>query len=131
MLSSVLGKKFAVNSLVLILALVVVFHVMVLAGFIPHDLVWGGALKDPARVLLLETISICINMLMLVTVLIKGGYLSIRMSDKPIQVALWLMFSLFLLNTVGNIFSENKWETIIFTPLTLFLAIMSFRLAID
>jgi hypothetical protein len=40
------------------------------------------------------------------------------------------MFVLFAINTVGNIFSNNELERLIFTPLTLLLAVFSLRLAI-
>ncbi len=40
-----------------------------------------------------------------------------------LRVALWLMAVLFLLNTVGNVFSNDRLEQMLFTPVTLLLAV--------
>ena len=65
---------------------------------------------------------------MLVTVLIRSGYLNVQFNKKIITVALWIMAGLFLLNTIGNLVSTNAIEKIIFTPLTILLSIFSWRL---
>ncbi|MEN9442639.1 MAG: hypothetical protein RLZ33_2716 [Bacteroidota bacterium] len=46
-----------------------------------------------------------------------------------LRFAFWLFFVLFSLNTLGNLFAETLTETLIFTPLTILLAVLSLRLA--
>jgi membrane protein DedA with SNARE-associated domain len=43
---------------------------------------------------------------------------------RVITSSLWVMFCLFLFNTLGNILSENHLEKIIFTPVTIVLSLL-------
>lgn len=123
-------EKFATHSILTILSLVVLFHLLVLMNVIPHHIVWGGRLKDKAELVQFELISIAVNLLMLLVVLIKAKILKVALHPKLLTLALWLMFALFTLNTVGNLLAINEWEKIIFTPLTLILALLCLRLAL-
>jgi uncharacterized membrane protein YjjP (DUF1212 family) len=78
-----------------------------------------------------EIISILINGIMLAVVAIYTRHLNVKINPKIIKAALWIMVGIFLLNTIGNLFSKNEWEKIIFTPITLLLAIFSLRLAME
>jgi hypothetical protein len=92
--------------------------------------VWGGRLKDAAQMRRFETVSILTNAVMMAVVAIRGGYLPVRIPARIITIALWLMVALFVLNTLGNLASVNRWERFIFTPLTGVLALLCLRLAI-
>ena len=48
------------------------FHLLVLAGVIPFDIVWGGNLKDKTQLYLMEGVSIAINLLMSLTANLSG-----------------------------------------------------------
>jgi hypothetical protein len=124
-------NQVAIKGIVTILSLVVVFHFLVLFDVIPFEIVWGGRLKSSSEMISFELVSICINLLLLVIVGIYSGFLKIALNKRIIKIGVWLMFTLFVLNTVGNLFSNNQWEKIIFTPLTLLLAIFSLRLALN
>lgn len=78
-----------------------------------------------------ELVSITLNLLMLAIVLHKGGFVKERFSKRVIKTALWAMFALFIVNTVGNLLSVNEIEKLVFTPLTILLALFSFKLAIS
>jgi hypothetical protein len=39
-------------------------------------------------------------------------------------ISFWIMAILFVLNTLGNIISKNKYEKIIFTPVTILLTLL-------
>jgi hypothetical protein len=123
--------QFALRGLLTILSLVVVFHFLVLLGIIPFEIVWGGRLKDRSQMPVFETVSILLNLVMLTIVGIKAGLLKVNVNRMIINIALWLMFGLFLLNTIGNLFSNNEFEKMVFTPLTLILSIFSLRTAIS
>lgn len=118
-------------SLLLIFLLVIIFHLLVLMGIIPFDIVWGGRLKSKDEMIPFEITSIALNSVMLGIVMMQAGLLKVNV--KPIvflKVAFWCMFVLFAINTVGNILSNNELERLIFTPLTFLLAVFSLRLAI-
>ena len=125
-----ISEKMAINALILLLSLVIVFHILVISGIIPFEIVWGGRLTDSSELPLYESISISLNLLMLFMVLSKAGYLRISMKENTYRIFFGLMCLLFLVNTIGNIFSKNDLERMIFTPFTLILTILFLRLTI-
>jgi hypothetical protein len=125
-----ISEKLAINVLILILSLVIVFHSLIITGIIPFDIVWGGRLSGVAQMRLYESISLVLNLLMLLMVMAKGGLLHTGISKKVYTYFFGLMSLLFFLNTIGNFISKNDLERMIFTPLTLILSILFLRLSI-
>jgi hypothetical protein len=68
---------------------------------------------------------------MIAVVAIKANVLNVELPQIFIKVILWLMFFLFLLNTLGNVFSLNKFEQLVFTALTLIVSLLSLRLVLE
>ena len=126
-----LSERVAFYGLLLILSLIVGFHLLVMIGIIPFAIVWGGRLQNHSQMLQFETVSILLNLIMLAVVAVKGGILKVNVKPIILKVALWLMAALFALNTIGNLFSNNELEKLIFTPLTFLLALFCFRLAMS
>ena len=124
-------ERTAVYFLLCILSAVIVFHLLVLVGAIPFQIVWGGRLTDRTQMVRFESISIVINLIMLAIVTVRAGLLKLRIKPIIITTALWIMCMLFLLNTIGNLLSTNAFEKAVFTPLTLLLSLCCFRLATD
>lgn len=129
-MKQLISERLAVNSILIILSLIVLFHLSILLELIPFEMVWGGRLKDAAQMRRFETISIIANLVMLAIVAIRGGLLKVRLTRMVLTIALWVMCVLFVLNTLGNLDSTNQWERLIFTPLTLVLALLCLRLAL-
>jgi hypothetical protein len=100
-------------------------------GVIPFEIVWGGRLTSRSQMLRSETVSVIVNLIMIAVVAIKANVLNVELPQIFIKVILWLMFLLFLLNTLGNVFSLNKFEQLVFTPVTLILSLLSLRLALE
>ena len=123
-------ERFAINGLLTILSLFILFHSLVILNIIPFGVVWGGTMKDKSQMLTFETVSIIINILMLAVAGIKAGYLKIGISQVVVRVNLWIMSALFVMNTLGNLLSDNQFEKIVFTPVTVILSIFSLRVAI-
>ncbi len=126
-----ISSRFASSALLLIFSLVILFHVLVITGIVPYTMVWGGRIQSQEQMISFEITSILLNVIMLAVVAVYARHLNVKINPKIIKVALWIMVAIFLLNTIGNLFSNNQWEKIIFTPVTLLLAIFSFRLAMD
>jgi hypothetical protein len=97
---------------------VVIFHLLVLVQIIPFDVVWAGRLKTVEEMVVFEMISITINIVLLVILLVKSNYVKRGARDQWVNLALWAFALLFLLNTIGNLFSKTSLETYIATPLT-------------
>jgi hypothetical protein len=124
-------KRIATIGLLFILTLVILFHLLVITGVVPFQIVWGGRLKDTSQMLVFETLSILLNVLMLLVVAIQAGLVKVSLNRLTLKIAFWLMGLLFFINTIGNLVSLNALEQVVFTPLTLLLALFSFRLAIS
>ncbi|UII30479.1 hypothetical protein LVD17_19495 [Fulvivirga ulvae] len=124
-------EKKATFLLLTILSIVIAFHLLILTGLIPFEIVWGGRLKNTSGMVIFEIISIAINIAMLLVVCLHGGIIKSNVKPGLIKGFLWIMFFLFLLNTIGNLASNNIYEKVIFTPLTVLLAILSLNLAVS
>lgn len=123
-------ERRAIAGLLVMLSLVVLFHLLVLLGVVPFDIVWGGRLNNRAQMVRMETVSVAVNLLMLAVVAVRAGSWKVGIPLRAVRIALWIMCALFFLNTAGNLLSENRLERIIFTPLTLLLALFCLRLAL-
>lgn len=123
-------ERLAIYGTLTILALTVLFHLLVLAGVVPYEMVWGGRLTSVDEMRQFETISILLNLLMAVVVAIRADLLRLPIHRMVPRGILWAMAVLFALNTVGNIASLNTMEAIIFTPVTLVLCVFSVKLAL-
>src|SRR5438128_7081908 len=115
--------------LLILLSLFLLLHFLILLKIIPYRLVWGGRLKTDKEMYRFEVFSILINLLFVTVVLVQASFLVIAIPGKIVTIILWLMTGLFLLNTLGNAMSKNKFEQRLFTPVTIFLTIFSLLLA--
>jgi hypothetical protein len=61
----------------------------------------------------------------------KIGYFQQGKFVKVVKVGVWIVFFYFLLNTVGNLTSGITTEKLIFTPITILLTLLAFRVAIE
>ena len=93
----------------------------IMIKIVPYEISWGGRLKNDYDMYVFETISIIINLFLFSILLIKGKYLGGFISNKIVNITLWIFFVLFVLNTVGNIFAKTYFEKF-FALLTLFFS---------
>jgi len=116
--------------LIVLFCAILIFHVFIIVGFIPYSIIWGGKMKTHDDMLVMEGISIGINLLFLGIVFLRFSQRNNASLVNKLRIAFWLFFVLFSLNTLGNLFAETLTETLIFTPLTILLAVLSLRLAL-
>ncbi len=116
-------KQQVINFIIALLSLVLLFHFSILTQLIPFKIVWGGKLNSQKQMIGFETISIIVNLFIVLIVCLKGQHIRNSISEKVINAFLWVFFIIFSLNTFGNMFAESFVEKIVFTPLTLLLAI--------
>jgi hypothetical protein len=117
--------------LLILLSLFLLLHFIILLKIIPYNIIWGSRLKSNKEMYRFEILSILINVLFIIVILAQADFRIIHIPNKIITYALWLMTSLFLLNTLGNAISKNRIERLVFTPITILLAIFSFVLALS
>jgi hypothetical protein len=118
-----MNPKTAIKTMLFLLVAVVLFHLSIVLKIVPYEITWGGRLKNDSEMYVFESISILINLLLITILLIKGKYLRELVSMKIVDIALWIFFVLFGLNTIGNIFAETNFEKY-FTILTLGFSVL-------
>lgn len=114
-------ESFAINVLIFIFSATIIFHLLIMMKIVPSGIIWGGRIKSDRQMYRLEMVSISLNIIFLIFMLIIGGNLNLPVHNTVIKISLWIMTCLFLLNTIGNIFSANNLERMVFTPVTLII----------
>ncbi|HEY1045871.1 MAG TPA: hypothetical protein VGF79_05490 [Bacteroidia bacterium] len=112
------NKSIFLNSLIAITCLVSVFHILIITSIIPYEHTWGGRLKSIEEMYVFETLSLLINSFLLFVLLQKSERLKSYLSQRSIRIILWIFFSVFLLNTLGNLLAKTIFEKI-FSIITL------------
>jgi len=130
-MKKLIGFQLAFKILITILSLLILFHLSILFGILPGDIVWGSQINDQETLLVMEIISLAVTVLFLASTIIYIKDRTNSLKRKLTRVLLWFMSVYFLLNTIGNLLSESKIESIIFTPVAIILALASLRLAIE
>ena len=108
--NGLINASAAIKLFIALLLLVVVFHLCVLIKLIPYSIAWGGRLTNDAEMYVFESVSILINLFLIWVLLMKGAYLKFSFSTKTLTIILWIFFSLFVLNTIGNLFAKTNFE---------------------
>lgn len=126
-----IAQKQAINTMIVLLATVLVFHTLVLTGAIPYAIVWAGKINSVGNMRKLEVISILVNVFAILILVLKGGYIKHKIPDKILNTIIWALVIFFSLNTIGNLFAKSKFEIFFFTPLALISAILCLRIVIN
>ena len=95
-----------------------VFHILVLLGYVPTTIVWGGRFSNTSDIYQLEVVSLVLNVLLLLFTLSNMGIWLKPLPHILNKVLLGVFCLLFLLNTVGNTMAKTNIEKYIFTPIT-------------
>jgi hypothetical protein len=131
-MKKLISAKLAGNILLAAMGLLFVFHILVLFGVLPADIVWGGQIKDvQANLVMLESVALLVTLLFMFVVAVKRGYIKMDKFRGAINAGLWLIFIFMALNTVGNFISAVSFENLVFAPITIILALCAFRLVIE
>ena len=110
-----------IQILIGISALATMFHLLILIGIIPFEVTWGGRLKSVEEMYTFESLSILINSFFVFVLLQKAEFVRYFFGRKAVRVILWIFFTIFILNTIGNLFAETTFERF-FTIITLLSA---------
>lgn len=130
-MKKLISIRLASNIVITINSIAVLMHVLILLHILPYDFVWGGQLKSEEDLILFETISIVMQILFIFIIAAKAGYVLKGKFRKTINAGIWVLFGIMVLNTIGNLASASGFETMVMTPLTILLALLVFRLAIE
>lgn len=121
-------KKQAGILLLVLSVATVVFHLLVLTQVIPYTVVWGGNIETIEQLYVFEILSLAINTILIGAVLQELGYIKRFLPKKTTRIILWFFVAIFALNTLGNLFAENRYEQIIGSVLTLIASLLCWRM---
>jgi membrane protease YdiL (CAAX protease family) len=107
------------------LFVVILFHLSIVFGAIPFNIVWGGRLQNETEMYAFEAVSILVNLFLVSVLLMKGDFINFRFKKRTIKVILWVFFALFVLNTLGNLMAKTNFEKG-FAVVTLIFAVLIF-----
>lgn len=124
-----ISVKTAGKILIVFMSVLIIFHILILLGILPSDIVWGSRLENPEQVLIMELIALVITILFFLIIILKVS--NGRKYRKLVNIGVWIIFIYFSLNVIGNLASENLVEKAILSPIALFMALLTLRLAIE
>lgn len=130
-MKKLVSTKLAGNIILAALGMVLIMHTLILVGVIPSNVVWAGSIQGSTELYRMEGISFVITLLFIGIIAAKTGYIKIEKGKKAINIGVWVFFAYMILNSLGNLASGVSAENWFFAPITIVLAILSFRLAIE
>ncbi|RXK48761.1 hypothetical protein [Aquirufa rosea] len=122
--------KLSVQLFLGFILLAILFHIGVIAGLIPPDMVWGGRIQSPNDLIKMESVSMVILIIMAFIITLKARWIFPKIARLS-GYLIWLIPLLFFLNTLGNMQALNATERFVFTPITFLLALISLRIALE
>ena len=133
-MKKLISFKVAAQLSLFLFGVIILFHLAVIFGiilfdFVPLDFLWGGRMETREQLLGFEVLSLAIMVLCFITVLIHSERLHVPALAGVTRIILWVLFALFILNTIGNILAETAFEKA-FAAITALLAVLCLRLAL-
>lgn len=127
-----ISVKLAGSILLFALALLAILHVLILFKIVPSGIVWGGQIGGSSgNLVVLETIALLVTLLFALIIAVKAGYVRTTRFKRAASLGMWLVFAYFVLNTLGNLASGISAERLLFAPITIVLAVLALRLALE
>jgi hypothetical protein len=118
----------SIVTLSVLLSVVILFHILVMAGVIPFTYIWGGKLTSKEEMLTFESVSVLINLFIITVILLKGNFIPNQLPVKWLNAIIWFFVIVFSLNTLGNFFAETSLEMIVGGTLTFISALLCYRI---
>lgn len=106
-----------------------IYHGLILSQIIDYANTWGGRLPDEQTMRIFETISVITQLAFIGFAYSRYNHIGGRRIQTVLTVIFYCIAALLALNTIGNLLSYSTLETLIFTPVTFFMAIAALRLA--
>ena len=110
----------------------IVLQILLALGILPVTMAWGGTQTELTPALRLASVAAAGILALFAYVIRRRASL---IGDPPpstlIKIFSWIITAFMVLNTLGNLVSQSTAEKIVFTPLTLLLAICCFIVSIS
>ncbi len=131
-LKNLISARLAGNILIGFSFLFLIFHGLALIGLVPAELVWGGqTAEEPSSLQYLEIFAVVINIIFLVVVAAKVGYIRAHNLIRFINICLWIILVYLFMSVGSNLVSMRSAENLVFTPVIALLALLIYRLLLE
>ena len=104
-MKKLISAKLAGNTLLIFLALLEVFHVLVLLKIVPFEIIWGGQIKDASSLVVFEGFAFILTLLFAIIIAIKIDYIKVKRLKRLANIGVWVILVYFILNIIGNLTS--------------------------
>lgn len=122
-----LNYKLAAHILIIVPALLVIFHVFNLLGLVPENIVWTGRISSNKTMLFFGMVSIFLNIAYMWFGAVRSHYIQNTFSDNLAKRIYPFLFWWLVGNSIGNLFSKSNFEVIVFTPILVLLTVCFYR----
>jgi len=114
-MKKLLSFSLALRVSILITVLLCVLHLAVIIGilffdFAPIEFLWGGRMETAEQLLSFELSSLISSLVVLFLLLVRSGRLHLAKLMQVSHIAMWVLFVLFILNTLGNLLANSLFE---------------------
>jgi hypothetical protein len=107
-----------------------VFHLLVLIGFVPTDVVWAGhAAGSTVTLLQLELSALLGTILFAVIVAARIDLLAPGRLQKTKAIGSWIVFLYLVFNAITNFAAASGFERLVFGPLSALMAVCALMVA--
>jgi hypothetical protein len=118
-----------------LIGLLILFHLAILIGitvfdYAPINYLWGGQMTSAGQLLTFEIISMLTSLIIFLILLIRSKWINLQGFMRVTRVAMWVLFVMFLLNTIGNLVATSTFERF-FAIATGLLAFLFLRIALE
>ncbi len=136
-MKKIISFQRAVQMIYLLFGLFFIFHLLVITGivffdYVPIDFLWGGQMESKQQLLIFEFVSLVVLTLCFFVIWIKQKQ-QLKYFTKftgVVNVFLWALLILFVLNTIGNIFAKTTFEKMM-AIVTVLFAFFILRIALE
>ena len=130
-MKNLISFKLAGKITITIIVLLIIFHILVLLGVVPSNIVWGGQIAEKATVMRHEILRLLVSFIFLAIIIEKLNQNKITKFKKLHNIAFWFIIVFFVICSIVKLTSAVTLEKIIFIPVTVILSVLLFRLAIE
>lgn len=129
-MEDIISIELAGYILLIILGLLIIFHILIVVGIVPYNIVWAGKIKSKKELLLMESISLFISVMAMIIVGSKTKNLIFIEDPTIVNIGMWILLALFIINTIGNLTAKSPIEKYGFGTLTILISFLVLRIVI-
>ncbi len=124
------NSRLIIIPMFVIFGMLILFHCLVIIGWISPEFVWGGKIQSGQDLIHMELASISMLLLFAMIVMAKVNIIDMDWIKPLAQLGLWMMAIYFIINTLTNVMGETNLERFFFAPVSIALAFLTVRLAL-